>query len=230
MKSSAPSIKSRARRGPARCRHERHLPSPRLRRPHARLGHVRRGPRRHGHDRCGPDRRGRLLEGGPVELSCGRATGPDLLRTSDRPPDGRSPTGCGCWPLQWRRAPALLAPVVKPEPVDYAPARRPRRRGAVRLEGDNEDCTAASDYVKSLLIVLADWRAPRGGDARRRPGVGPYRSRRVPARPGPDVRRSCSGSSATRAAPRCRPVRPAAGRPAAPAWRGARSPRPAAVT
>jgi hypothetical protein len=112
------------------------------------------------------------IDGGPVQLVVWEGEdGRDLLRTSD-PAAGRAfaerlrALAAGRAFAERLRAlaaavdkgAALLAPAVKPEPVDYA-SRFAALDSDVLFDVEEQgDCEAARNYVESLLIVLTEWR------------------------------------------------------------------------
>jgi hypothetical protein len=98
------------------------------------------------------------IDGGPVQLVVWEGEGRDLLRTSDPAAGHAFADRLRALAAAVDKGAALLAPEVKPEPVDYA-ARFAALDSDVLFDVEEQgDCDDAQKYIESLLIVLSEWR------------------------------------------------------------------------
>lgn len=86
------------------------------------------------------------------------ADGRDLIRTHDRAAGHDFANRLRALAAAVDKGAALLPPVVKPEPVDYAARFAALDSDVLFALEDAGDCDSAQKYVESLLIVLAEWR------------------------------------------------------------------------
>ena len=99
------------------------------------------------------------VDGGPVELVVWEgADGRDLLRTSDPAAGHAFADRLRALAAAVDKGAALLAPPVPVEPVGYAARFAELNSDLLFALEDEGDCDKASEYVKDLLIVLAEWR------------------------------------------------------------------------
>jgi hypothetical protein len=102
------------------------------------------------------------IDGGPVQLVVWEGEGRDLLRTSDPAAVHAFADRLRALAAAVDKGAALLAAPPKgaanPEPVDYAARFAELNSDVLFALEDEGDCDAASEYVKALLVVLAEWR------------------------------------------------------------------------
>jgi hypothetical protein len=98
------------------------------------------------------------IDGGPVQLVVWEGEGRDLLRTSDPAAGHAFADRLRDLAAAIDKGTALLAPPVPAEPVGYAERFAELDSDLLFALEDEGDCDAATEYVKALLIVLAEWR------------------------------------------------------------------------